>query len=233
MRINKYLASCGLSSRRKSEELVTSRRVKVNGKTVTKLAFDVDPEKDEVSLDSKKVCPSQQHQYFLVNKPRGYTSTVSDPYAAKKITDLVKTDARLFPVGRLDRDSEGLIILTDDGDFAQKMIHPKFKHEKEYLVEVQGPNQQMESSLSQALKYFTCGVKMDNVRTRPAYAKVIAKSGNKATLEIILTEGRKRQIRRTMDRAKLTVTILKRIRIADYVLGDLKPGESKSFKIKI
>lgn len=230
MRINKYLATCGLGSRRKCEDLVTAGRVALNGKKIFDLAVQVDEQNDQVTIDQKPVKIVDDKEYYLVNKPRGYTSTVSDPHAKKKVIDLVSSDARLFPVGRLDRESEGLIILTNDGDFAQKMVHPSFSHEKQYFVEVQGPNSQMEESLSQALKFFTCGIKIDNVRTRPAKAKVISKSGNKAIFDIILTEGRKRQIRRTMDRAKLTVTTLKRTRIADYELGDIEVGENKKFK---
>lgn len=230
IRINKFLASCGIASRRKAEQLVKEGRVKVNGSVVTELAFKVSPQ-DKVILDGKNVEICKGHEYYLVYKPRGYTSTVSDPHAQKKVTDLVESKARLFPVGRLDRDSEGLIILTDDGDFAQKMVHPSFSHEKEYIVEVQGPNSQMEEALSRALKFFICGIKIDNIRTRAAKAKVIGKSGNKATFQIILTEGRKRQIRRTMDRAKLTVTTLKRVRIGDYLIGDLAVGESKKFSL--
>jgi len=230
MRINKYLATCGLGSRRKCEDLVTAGRVAVNGKKIFDLAVQIDEQNDQITIDSKPVKFVDDKEYYLVNKPRGYTSTVSDPHAQKKVTDLVTSGARLFPVGRLDRESEGLIILTNDGDFAQKMVHPSFSHEKQYFVEVQGPNSQMEESLSQALKFFTCGIKIDNIRTRPAKAKVISKSGNKAIFDIILTEGRKRQIRRTMDRAKLTVTTLKRTRIADYELGDIEVGANKKFR---
>jgi pseudouridine synthase len=228
MRINKYLASCALGSRRKSEEIVKQGRVRVNGKITVNLATDITPE-DEVFVDDKPVCPVAKKEYYLLYKPRGYTSTVSDPHADKKVTDLVDSPARLFPVGRLDRDSEGLIILTNDGDFAQTLSHPKYSHEKEYIVEVEGPTREMNEALANAVRYFSCGVKMDNIKTRSAKAKVVERKGNHAIFNILLEEGRKRQIRRTMDRAKLTVVTLKRIRISDLTIGEMKPGDYHSF----
>lgn len=231
MRINKFLASCGLGSRRGVEDLVISGKVLVNGEKMTNLAYDVKPQ-DVVVCDGKELTQTEKKEYYLVYKPVGYVSTTEDPHAEKIVTELVVSEARLFPVGRLDKDSEGLMILTNDGDFAQKLQHPSNEHEKEYLVDVSGKTEDMNAELDAALRFLTCGIKIGGYRCRPGLAKVIKKEGNRATFKIILKEGRKRQIRETMERAKLRVLSLKRIRIANYELGDLEPGESKAFQPK-
>ena len=229
MRINKFLASHGLGSRRGVEELVTAGKVLVDGEKMTNLGYDV-LLKDVVVVDGTELKQEEKKEYYLVYKPVGYTSTTEDEHAEKIVTELVKSDARLFPVGRLDKNSEGLMILTNDGDFAQKLQHPSNDHEKEYIVEVRSPKEEANEYLDAAMRFLTCGIKIGGYRCRPAKAKVIKKEGKFATFQIILKEGRKRQIRETMERAKLSVVSLKRIRIANYVLGDLEPAESKAFQ---
>jgi len=229
MRINKFLASCGLGSRRGVEDLVTDGKVLVNGEVMENLGYDVQPQ-DVVVCDGKELNNLEEKEYYLLYKPVGYTSTTEDEHAEKLVTELVESKARLFPVGRLDKNSEGLMILTNDGDFAQKLQHPSNNHEKEYIVQVRGSKDEMNVELDSAMRYLTCGIKIGGYKCRPGRAKVIQKEGNEATFQIILKEGRKRQIRETMERAKLRVLSLKRIRIANFELGDLEPGESKAFK---
>ncbi len=228
MRINKYLASCGLGSRRKVEELVSSGRVFVNGQKISNLSTDIKPS-DKVLFDSTLVMPNK-FVYYLLNKPIGYTSTTEDPHSTKNVTDLVPSDPVVFPVGRLDKDSEGLIMLTNDGDFAQQLSHPRYDHEKEYIVEAQGPRDDLNTHLDKAVRLFRCGFNIHGYKTRPAMAKVISKKGNIITFNIVLKEGRKRQIRITLDRAGFTVVSLKRIRVSNWVLGDLQTGDYAEFK---
>jgi pseudouridine synthase len=226
MRINAYLAKTGLASRRKVEEFVLSGRVFVNGKKAV-LSDKVEPS-DKVTLDGNPITLKESH-YYLINKPVGYTSTVEDEHAQKKVVDLID-EKGLFPVGRLDKDSEGLIILTNDGEFAQKLIHPKFSHEREYIVEIRLPYKNRTEKLENALKFFKCGIRLDDKRTNPCQIKLISQEGESATFNIVMSEGMKRQIRRTFEKAGLVVTGLKRIRIQNYHLGSLAPGEYKPFK---
>ena len=227
MRINAFLAKSGLASRRKAEFFVTEGRVTINGKSAT--LTDHVEECDLVKLDGNPIILVEK-KYYLVNKPVGYTSTVDDPHADKKVVDLIE-EKGLFPVGRLDKDSEGLMILTNDGEFAQKLIHPKFSHEREYIVEVRLPFKQRSEKLEFAIKFFKCGIRLDEKRTEPCEIKLLSQIGSVATFDIIMKEGMKRQIRRTFEKAHLEVINLKRIRIADYILGDLEPGESKAFAV--
>lgn len=227
MRINAYLAKSGLSSRRKSEEYVKSGRVLINGKKA--VLSDRVENGDIVAVDGKEVTLAQK-LYYLLYKPVGYTSTVDDKFARLKVIDLIDQKG-LFPVGRLDKESEGLMILTNDGDFAQKLIHPSHSHEREYIVEVKLPFKDRTIKLENAIKFFKCGIKLDNVKTNPSQIKLIKQEGSVAVFNVILTQGIKRQIRRTFEKAGLSVKKLKRIRIASFELGDLEPGESKKFII--
>jgi len=231
MRINKYLALCGLGSRRKVEELVTSGKVSVNGNRTTNLATDIKAS-DKVYFESKLLSP-KNFAYFLLNKPVGYTSTTDDPHSEKNVVDLVPSDPAVFPVGRLDKDSEGLIILTNDGDFAQKLSHPSCDHEKEYIVEAEGPKSDLNSHLDKAIRLFKCGLLINGYKTRPAQARVLAKKGSMITFNVVLKEGRKRQIRITLDRAGFTVVKLKRIRIGQWQLNNLESGKFVEFSPKI
>ncbi len=227
MRINAYLSKAGVASRRKSEEFVLAGRITINNK-VAKLTDQVNDD-DEVKLDGRKLSLSQK-KYFLVNKPVGYTSSSEDEHARLLVTDLVP-DKDVFPVGRLDKDSEGLMILTNDGEFAQKLIHPSFFHEREYEVEVKLPYTLRTQKLENAIKFFKCGIRLEEKRTAPASIKLIKQESGHATFKIILTQGLKRQIRRTFEKAGLRVTRLKRTRIAGFELGDLATGKSRSFVI--
>jgi len=222
MRINKYLASCGFGSRRKVEALVTSGAVFVNKKQMKDLAYQVQ-EDDEILVGGQKAQVSDL-KYFAVNKPVGYVSTVDDKFADKKVVDLVDIQG-LYPVGRLDKESEGLMILTNDGDFAQKMMHPSHEHEKEYLVEVAVSYQNHSAKLENALQYFKCGIKIGEKRSRPAQISLLGVEKGIAKFKIILKEGIKRQIRITFEKAGLHVLKLQRVRMGKLKLGELESGD--------
>jgi len=227
MRINSYLAKAGLGSRRGVEELISSGDVQINGK-VAKLSDKVE-DSDAVTYQEKKVTLKSK-RYFLLYKPVGYISTSEDPHAQNKVVDLIPVNG-LFPVGRLDKDSEGLMMLTNDGDLALQLTHPRYAHEKEYLVKVKVPSKNKSVLLENAIKFFKCGVLLDGKKTQSAQIKLISQIANTATFNIILREGMKRQIRRTFEKAHLEVLSLKRIRISKYLLDNLKPGEYKEFNV--
>lgn len=225
MRINKYLASCGLGSRRGVEQLVKSGRIAINNHKISSLSCDV-CDHDKVTFDDKPVSP-KKYKYFAVYKPVGYVCTNEDPFASKKITDLSPELVGLSIVGRLDKDSEGLVLLSNDGDFVYKHQHPKNICEKEYLVEVRISNETSSVELDNVMRYFACGTILSGYRTRPAKIKLLAKEGRCARFNIVLTEGRKRQIREVFAKKRIPVLRLKRIRIGGYSLEGLHEGEVK------
>jgi pseudouridine synthase len=189
MKIAHYLARAGAASRRKAEQMVRDGRVQVNGSIVNDPAIRIDPEADLVELDSGRVEP-ESFLYILLNKPGGYLSAVSDSRGRPTVVELVPAGKRLYPVGRLDFDSEGLLLLTNDGDFNNHMIHPRYKIDKTYWVWVKG------IVASSSLKKLEEGIKLEDVITSPARVKVLKVSGSNSLLEIIIHEGRKRQVRR-------------------------------------
>lgn len=202
MRLNQFLARSGVASRRKAEDLIISGKVTVNGKVVTNLATEVDPEKDEVTFEREIIKPSEKI-YLAFNKPTGYTTTKSDPYALHTIFELLPEDPSLFPVGRLDRETSGLIIITNDGDFAQNIIHPKSKIEKEYIVRTLQPieENQAEELLS--------GVDLDDGLAKAKQVKKISEK----EIELVIEMGRNRVVRRMIAALGNKVTGLKRVRI--------------------
>ena len=218
MRINKYLASVGVSARRKVDEMIVAGRVVVNGKRVA-LGTKIDPQKDEIFVDGRKIENVQKLVYIALNKPKGVTSTVSDSHAEETVLDLVKTKERVFPVGRLDLNSQGLILLTNDGDLANHLIHPKYHVAKKYEVLIGGKVREI------TLERLRRGVILDGERTMPAEVKVKVRSEKSTLVEITLYEGRKRQIRRMCASFDLFVIYLKRVAIGPLSLGDLKEGQ--------
>jgi 23S rRNA pseudouridine2605 synthase/23S rRNA pseudouridine2604 synthase len=213
MRLQKFLSAAGVCSRRKAEDLIRAGRVRVNGKTVAELGTKIDPQADRVAVDGQAVRPPQRLIYIALNKPRGYVSSCR--HAGKKIVlDLVDVPERVYPVGRLDKESSGLLLLTNDGRLHQKLSHPSFDHEKEYDVLVERPISDA------ALRRMAEGMPLQNTRTRPAEVRRI----DARRFRIVLKEGRNRQIRRMVSRLGNEVVDLKRIRVAHIRLSRLPEG---------
>ncbi len=221
MRINKYIALCGVASRRKSEEFVKNGKVKVNGVVITSLSTDIDVEKDKVELEGKVLTLPSNYVYYKLNKPKGYLCSRDDGTGRKTIYDLVKSDVRLFSIGRLDYDTEGLIILTNDGDVAQSVAHPSSVIEKEYNVTIEG------NILESELAVLRNGVVEKGVRLPKAKVEVIEKTADETKLKVIIHEGKNRQIRRMFECVGKTIVLLRRVRIGEIKLGGLMRGKYK------
>jgi len=213
MRLQKFLASAGVCSRRAGEELILSGLVKVNGKPATELGTRVNPEKDIIEVRGKNVTIQEEYIYIALNKPAGYVTSCSHP-GEKIVLDLVEVGARIFPVGRLDKDSTGLLILTNDGRIHHKLSHPSFDHEKEYEVTLKKEIRDSD------LKQMATGIIIEDKKTRPA--RVIRLSAN--SFNITLKEGRNRQIRKMAEALGHNVMRLHRIRFSDIRIGNLEPG---------
>lgn len=218
MRLQKYLAHCGVASRRKSEELIQQGLITVNGKVITAMGYKVKIEKDEVAFQGKIVVPEEQRLYIILNKPEGVITSSDDQFNRTTVIDFVDTDYRIYPVGRLDYDTSGLIILTNDGEFANQMMHPKYKIPKTYHALVDGTPSKME------MEAFEKGLLIDGAYTYPASIKVL-KDDVFSLLEIIISEGKNRQIRKMCDAIGHPVRQLKRVAIGNILLDSLKEGE--------
>ncbi|RCK76229.1 MAG: Ribosomal large subunit pseudouridine synthase B [Anaerolineae bacterium] len=218
-RVQKILARAGYGSRRQCEALILQGRVKVNGVTI-RLGAKADPDKDKITLDNQPLRDHPQKYYIALYKPRGIVSAAFSPEGKKTVCDLVNVETRLFPVGRLDVDSEGLILLTNDGELANILTHPRYGHEKEYRVLVaRRPDEEQ-------LKAWQHGIVLsDGYRTRPVHVRIEMTTPKGAWLRVILHEGRKRQIREMGTLTGLPVLRIIRIRIGEVTLGNLKPGE--------
>jgi 23S rRNA pseudouridine2605 synthase len=217
-RLQKILARAGYGSRRSCEELISAGRVKVNGQAIG-LGDKADASTDKITVDGKPVKAAETLVYVALYKPRGVLSTVTDPESRPAVRDLVPLEGTLYPVGRLDYDSEGLILMTNDGDLANRLTHPRYEHEKEYRVLVaRHPDQEQ-------LGLWRRGVVLeDGFRTAPAEVYVESKYGKGAWLNVTLKEGHKRQIREMGAVTGLTVVRIIRVRIGELRLGNLKPG---------
>jgi 23S rRNA pseudouridine2605 synthase len=218
IRLQKYLADKGVASRRKCEEFITDELVKVNGKVVTELGTKVDPDKDIVEVNEQEIkAIKSDYIYIMLNKPAGYiTSLKQTDSSSPLVTDLLKkVKERVYPVGRLDKDSSGLLLLTNDGDFAYKLMHPSFEKEKEYIVTT------METVTRTMIERFQKGIMIEGVKTQPAIVKRIELT----KISIILKEGRNRQIRKMLQKVGNTVSYLRRVRINNLTIGNLKEGE--------
>lgn len=222
MRINKYLASCGLGSRRKVEELVQNNKVKVNGKVVSSLAFSVS-EKDQVEVDGNIVKPAQNFTYLMLHKPKGYITSTSDDRGRKTIMDLLPEEYKnLKPVGRLDYDSEGLLILTDDGDLAFNLTHPSHEVGKTYVVKIEGKISEGELAVLRA------GVVIEGQRLSKCKVKKLEEKDNKTKLEITIFEGKNRQVRKMLEAVGYLVIFLKRTKIGELRLSGVDRGKFRS-----
>lgn len=219
MRLQKYMAQCGVASRRKCEELIAAGQVCVNGLAVTEMGTQVS-EGDVVTVDGKTIQPESQKYYILYHKPIGEVTTVSDPEGRATVLDRFKDfPARLYPVGRLDFDSEGLLLLTNDGDLAQSMLHPSKEVTKTYLARVNG-----DVSL-EAIRTLRHGVTLDGRLTSPADVRVIRRTDLETVILVEIHEGRNRQVRRMFAETGHTVLMLRRVRFGPLQLGELKRGQ--------
>ena len=219
IRLQKHLSECGIASRRKAEELIEQGKVKINGH-IASLGAKVDPKRDKVTVRGKAVVPVNEKIYIMLNKPRGYITTMRDELGRKNVSELTAdAGARLFPVGRLDRDSEGLLIMTNDGDFANKLTHPSSHVNKTYRVTVRG-----NADEEQILKMKE-GILLDGKKTLPCDCFVAERKADRTVLIFIIHEGRNRQIRRMCEAVGLEVMRLKRTEIAGVKLGMLPQGK--------
>ncbi|NJN98873.1 MAG: rRNA pseudouridine synthase [Anaerolineales bacterium] len=220
-RLQKVLAHAGVASRRASETLIEQGRVTVNGQTVTVLGFKVDPRRDVIAVDGQRLPrPSEKPVYLILNKPRDVLTSASDDRGRRTVVDLVEVEERVYPVGRLDLRSEGLVLLTNDGDLAEKITHPRSHLEKEYQVLVAG-----RPTTPTLFRWRRGEVEIEGRPSAPAIIERLKLEGDNTWLKIILTEGRKRQIRDVAKALGHPVKRLERVRIGPIKLGHLKPGK--------
>lgn len=223
-RVQKILARAGFGSRRGSEELITAGRVRING-VVAVLGSKADPQRDTISVDNQTIPKQEAPAYIALNKPTGVLSEVGSAETRQTVRDLIPVPGHLFIVGRLDMESEGLILLTNDGEMANRLTHPRYGHEKEYRVLVGARPD------ARQLEAWRHGVVLeDGYRTAPAQVRLEGLSGKGAWLRVILREGRKRQIREMGRLTGLPVLRIQRIRIGTLLLGDLKPGQWRNLR---
>lgn len=217
-RLQKALARAGLGSRRACEDLIRDGRVTVNGRVAT-LGDRVDPSKDRVEVDGATVPLDPGLRYYALNKPRGVVTTARDPQRRQDVSSFYPAGPRVFPVGRLDRETEGLLLLTNDGELANRLMHPRFGAEKEYLAEVEG------SASDRAVSRLTRGVELEDGVARARSARRVAAARGRQAVMIVMAEGRKREVRRMLAAIGLTVRRLVRVRVGPVGLGRLPPGE--------
>lgn len=221
MRLNKFLSNSGVASRRKCDLLIKEGRVCVNGKPVTELGTIINEKNDKVTIDGERINLPSSFVYIKLNKPKGYACTSYDEKGRKTIYDLIDSDVRLFSIGRLDYDTEGLIILTNDGDFANRVAHPKFSIEKEYRVTVEGDVKESE------LAVLRKGVVIEGERMPSARVNFLSSENGYTKLSVVIDEGQNRQIRRMFEAIGRSIKLLKRVRIGSVTLGGLKRGDYK------
>lgn len=219
VRLQKYMADCGVASRRKCETMIEEGRVRVNGRVVSELGSKIDPEHDKVSVDKLIIRPSVNQVYIALNKPSGYVCTVQDQFDRKIVTDLIDIKERIVPVGRLDYNSEGLLFLTNDGDFTYRVTHPKNKIQKKYYVQVNGiPT---EDEIAQMVS----GIIIDDFNTKGTMIQYVKTNGNTAHYRVTISQGKNRQIRKMFEHFGYTVKKLKRVAIGNIRLGQLRTGQ--------
>jgi len=230
LRINKYLAMCGIGSRRACEKVVLGGRVKINDSVVLNLATEIDVSKDKVMVDSKRIQPILKHLYVMMHKPKGCITTMSDEKGRKTVVDYLPSKfklKRVFPIGRLDFETEGLLLLTTDGSIANKLMHPSSSIPKTYVAKIEG------DILESELEKLRSGIMMDGEKTKPCKVRRLDSFDEKLSrIEVVITEGRNRQVRRMFEFVGKTVVFLKRTAIGDIKLGGLSRGECRELKIK-
>jgi 23S rRNA pseudouridine2605 synthase len=217
-RLQKVLAAAGVASRRASEELIVAGRVTVNGK-VAELGSKVDAATDDIRVDGERINADPDRVYIMLNKPQGVVTTVDDPEGRPTVMDLINLSTRLFPVGRLDLDTEGLLLLTNDGDLAHQLLHPSYEVERVYVALVPGPIRR------RSVAQLRDGVELEDGLARPKSVTVLEEDKGKALVQLTMTEGRKREVRRLFDAVGHPVERLARVAYAGVELGDLRQGK--------
>lgn len=215
IRINKYIAKCGICSRRKADELIVNGKVSINGNVNTNLGFMIDENKDIVKIDNKEIKVEEDKVYIMLNKPKGYVTTNNEQFGRSSILDLVHENVRVYPIGRLDMYTEGLLLLTNDGEFANRLMHPKNKIQKVYIAKV---NKEV---TDRQLDILRNGVDIGGYVTKAAIIDIMGKN----ILKVIISEGKNRQVRRMFESVGLKVLDLKRIQIGNLKLKDLPLGK--------
>ena len=225
-RLQKYLAECGVASRRKCEEYILQGKVKVNNKIITELGTKINPEKDKVTFEGKEVKKENKKVYILLNKPIGYVTTAEEQFGRDKVLDLVKVKERIVPVGRLDMYTSGALILTNDGEFVYKVTHPKHEITKTYTVTIHG------IITKQEVEQLSNGVKIDDYITKPAKVKILKTDEEKniSRIEITIHEGKNRQVRKMCEAIDKKVIALHRSKIGNIGVKDLKLGQWRYLK---
>ncbi len=221
IRLNKYIATCGVCSRRGADELIAIGKVKVNGIVTKEMGTQIDETKDIVYVNNKIISLKEEKIYIMLNKPKGYVTTNNEQFLRPSTKDLIKERVRVFPIGRLDMNTEGLLLLTNDGDFANKLMHPSNKVEKTYIITLR------KSITDEQIKMLQNGVDIGGYITKPAKVKRISK----LEIEIKISEGKNRQIRRMCEAVDAELKNLKRVQVGNLELGDLKLGKYRFLNI--
>jgi len=218
-RLQKFISSCGVTSRRKAEELITNGCVKINDVVVTTLGIKIDAENDIIKINNEKIYKSENNIYIKLYKPEGYVTTVKDQFGRKCVIDLIDIKERIYPIGRLDYDTSGLLLLTNDGDVANKLMHPKYHIYKTYIADIEGIINQS------SIEKLSSGVIIDGYKTALAKVKTISNSKTSSKVQISIHEGKNRQVRKMFDSVGHNVVKLKRISFGQIELGLLKLGQ--------
>ncbi len=221
MRLNKFLSNSGVASRRKCDQIILDGKVTVNGKVVNELGVNINEKRDKIEVEGKEIKLPSSFVYIKLNKPKGYACTAHDEKGRKTIYDLIDCEERLFSIGRLDYDTEGLILLTNDGDFANMVAHPKYALEKEYQVTIEGEIKESE------LAVLRKGVVVNGERMPSAKVSLLSIENNLSKVSVIINEGQNRQVRRMFEAIGRDIKLLKRVRIGTVKLGGLMRGKYK------
>lgn len=219
IRLNKYMADCGVDSRRNCDKIITENRVRVNRKLINELGFMINEDNDTVTVDGKKITPKNKNVYLMLHKPKGYVTTVKDDKDRKTVMELIDIKSRVYPVGRLDYDTEGLLLLTNDGDMTYKLTHPKYEVTKKYITRIEGEISESE------LTTLRNGVIIDGKKTAPAKAKLLEKTDKECRVELTIHEGKNHQVKKMFETIGKTVVFLKRTEMGDIRLGGLARGQ--------
>lgn len=222
-RVQKVLAAAGIGSRRACEELIAAGRVTVDGETV-RLGAKADPATSVITVDGERVHTNPELTYLLLNKPRDVVTTVSDPQGRRTVMDLVPANPRVYPVGRLDQDTEGLLLLTNDGELANRLAHPRYEVEKTYVAQIRGAVKR------HALRELLDGVELEDGLARARSVRELGAAGDRSLVELVLAEGRKREVRRMLAAVGMPVERLARVKLGPLALGDLSPGKVRPLR---